>query len=197
MVEDFLRFMYVAFSRFESSDQVTVKFSKENIQLLAEISKVSRKLENRISPNEELSSEEFCNKVTPTYLEKVLTNVKSVTKLDYIYNNIYIYSNLPEKCNLNEYSKKDSYAAALLCYKNGYSRENKYGIRRFLIGLGYNPNKLTAMLEEVFDYIDMFNDIEKEEALKNGVTIGESMEQEIDYSKEVEIEIVEPKLLYY
>ena len=91
MVEDFLRFMYVAFSRFESSDQVTVKFSKENIQLLAEISKVSRKLENRISPNEELSSEEFCNKVTPTYLEKVLTNVKSVTKLDYIYNNIYIY----------------------------------------------------------------------------------------------------------
>ena len=53
------------------------------------------------------------------------------------------------------------------------------------------------MLEEVFDYIDMFNDIEKEEALKNGVTIGESMEQEIDYSKEVEIEIVEPKLLYY
>ena len=197
MIEDFLRFLYVAFSRFESSEQITVKFSKKNIQKLTEVSAHAFKLDSRIKPDEELSSKEFCDKVNPMYLAECLDKTKVYTnsgKLAYIYNNNNIYANLGEKVYTFMLSKKlDAYTAALLAYNAGYSRNNKHGISKFLMDIGANRHKVSGALDLIFDYIDMLSDMEKEETKDTtGKTIGEIEEENkiVDSLDElVEIEI--------
>lgn len=181
-IEDFLRFLYVALSRFCRDDQVTIRFSENNVEKLLRIAHICHKLNSRIDPNETLSSKDFCKKVSPQYLESLFTKATQAevytnsTKLAYIYNNNnnIIYANLPE----NEYTSRktssyDLVTAAKLCYEAGYDRGNKWGIRRFLVSLGYNPKKVTGMLEEIFKYIDSFEITEaRKKEVATGNTIG-------------------------
>lgn len=193
-VEDFLRFIYVAISRFEFSNQITFKLSNKNIAKLAEVTNYATPLDVTIEPNETLSSQEFCEKICPSYLEDVLNNVKVYTfpgDFEYIYYN-NIYSKLGGKVYTSLSKKIDAYTAANLAYKQGYSRNNKHGISKFLMEIGCNRHKVAGSLDLIFDIIDILSDIEKEEKRENNRTIGDiytnQVEENLDILVEKEIE---------
>lgn len=199
-IEDFLRFIYVAISRFEFSDQITFKFSNKNIEKLAEISNYATPLDVTIEPNETLSSQEFCEKISPSYLEEVLKVQEVVTNsvdFGYIYKNI-IYPKSGEKVTTLLSKKIDAFTAAKMAWTAGYNRNCSRGIRKFLVDIGCNHHNITKNLDLIFDIIDMLSDIEKEEKKdKVAMSIGdiekevkekENIEDNLDALVEVEIE---------
>lgn len=199
-IEDFLRFLYVAISRFESSDQITFKFSKKNIEKLADVASHAMELKNNITPNESLSSQEFCEKISPSYLEEVLKVQEVVTNsadLAYIYNNNNIYAKCGEKVTTLLSKKIDAFTAAKMAWAAGYNRNCNRGIRKFLVDIGCNHHNITENLDLIFDIIDILSDGENEKKDNVAMSIGdiekevkekESIEDNLDALVEVEIE---------
>ena len=113
---------------------------------------------------------------------------------EYIYNNI-IYSKLGEKVYTFLSKKIDAYTAANLAYKQGYSRNNKHGISKFLMEIGCNRHKVAGSLDLIYDIIDILSDIEKEEKKENAMTIGDTctnqVEEEIREVNEIPSNIIE------